>query len=194
MWNAPHCSAAIPSRASASRQSIRNASSAPYARPFPRPSCVMSRETVAWTASMPSPRSASHTSACVASSRSRTSRRMAPWRSNFDITHSMHAMCISCCADERPSSLRSMRRLLLLVGALVFVDTMFFAALTPLLPHYADRFDLSKAGAGVLQAAYPAGVLVGSLPSGIAAARLGVKATVLMGLGLLAATTVAFGL
>src|SRR5947207_1994442 len=31
-----------------------------------------------------------------------------------------------------------MRRLLLLVGAIVFVDTMFFAALTPLLPHYAD--------------------------------------------------------
>src|SRR5918912_1565863 len=30
-----------------------------------------------------------------------------------------------------------MRRLLLLVGAIVLVDTMFFAALTPLLPHYA---------------------------------------------------------
>jgi len=28
------------------------------------------------------------------------------------------------------------RPLLLLVGAIVLVDTMFFAALTPLLPHY----------------------------------------------------------
>ncbi len=40
-----------------------------------------------------------------------------------------------------------MRRLLLLVGAIVFVDTMFFAALTPLLPEYADDLGLSKAGA-----------------------------------------------
>ena len=42
---------------------------------------------------------------------------------------------------------------LALVGGIVFVDTMFFAALTPLLPDYADEFDLSKAGAGVLSAA-----------------------------------------
>jgi MFS family permease len=86
------------------------------------------------------------------------------------------------------------RRLLLLVGAIVLVDTMFFAALTPLLPHYVDRFDLGKAGAGVLQSMYPAGALVAAIPSGIAAARLGVKRTVLIGLSLLALTTVAFGL
>jgi len=49
-----------------------------------------------------------------------------------------------------------LRRLLLLVGAVVFVDTMFFAALTPLLPSYADDLDLSKAGVGLLAAAYPA--------------------------------------
>jgi MFS family permease len=87
-----------------------------------------------------------------------------------------------------------MRRLLLLVGAIVLVDTMFFAALTPLLPHYVDEFDLGKAGAGVLQAMYPIGALVAGVPSGIAAARLGVRRTVLIGLTLLAITTVAFGL
>jgi MFS family permease len=87
-----------------------------------------------------------------------------------------------------------MRRLLLLVGAIVFVDTMFFAALTPLLPHYVDEFGLGKAGAGVLQAMYPAGALVAGIPSGMAAARFGVKPTVLIGLSLLALTTVAFGL
>jgi MFS family permease len=87
-----------------------------------------------------------------------------------------------------------MRRLLLLVGAIVFVDTMFFAALTPLLPHYVDELDLGKAGAGVLQAMFPAGALVAGIPSGIAATRLGVKRTVLIGLSLLAVTTVAFGL
>jgi MFS family permease len=87
-----------------------------------------------------------------------------------------------------------MRRLLLLVGAIVLVDTMFFAALTPLLPHYVDELDLGKSGAGVLQAMYPAGALLAGIPSGIAAARIGVKPTVLIGLSLLAVTTAAFGL
>jgi MFS family permease len=87
-----------------------------------------------------------------------------------------------------------LRRLLLLTGAIVLVDTMFFAALTPLLPHYVDELGLGKAGAGVLQAMYPAGALVAGIPSGIAAARFGVKPTVLTGLLLLAVTTVAFGL
>ena len=57
-----------------------------------------------------------------------------------------------------------MRRLLLLVGAIVFVDTMFFSAITPLLPHYAERFDLSKTSAGILSGSYAAGVLSLSLP------------------------------
>jgi MFS family permease len=87
-----------------------------------------------------------------------------------------------------------MRRLLLLTGAIVLVDTMFFAALTPLLPHYVDELELGKAGAGVLQAMYPAGALIAGIPSGMAAARFGVKPTVLTGLSLLAVTTVAFGL
>ena len=86
-----------------------------------------------------------------------------------------------------------MRRLLLLIGAVVFVDTMFFAALTPLLPQYADEHDLSKAGAGVLAAAYAAGALVGGIPGGLAAARLGVKPALLLGLGGMAVTTVVFG-
>src|SRR5919106_283689 len=86
-----------------------------------------------------------------------------------------------------------MRRLLLLVGAIVFVDTMFFAALTPLLPEYAEDLDLSKAGAGLLAAAYPIGGLVGGLPGGIAAARLGVRPTVLIGLAGMAVTTMTFG-
>jgi len=70
---------------------------------------------------------------------------------------------------------------------------MFFAALTPLLKHYVDELHLSKAGAGVLAAMYPAGAFVAGIPSGLAAARLGVKRTVLVGLTLLAATTATFG-
>ena len=69
---------------------------------------------------------------------------------------------------------------MLLTGAIVLVDTMFFAALTPLLRHYVDEFDLGKSGAGVLQAMFPAGALVAGIPAGIAAARFGVKPTVLI--------------
>jgi len=85
------------------------------------------------------------------------------------------------------------RRVLALAGSIVFVDTLFFAALTPLLPTYADRFDLSKAGAGLLAAAYPLGVLAGGIPSGLLAARAGIKATAVTALGLIAATSVVFG-
>jgi MFS family permease len=85
-----------------------------------------------------------------------------------------------------------MRRLFLLVAAVVLVDTMFFAAVAPLLPHYSDEFDLSKTGAGILAAAYPAGTFAGALPSGWLAARWGVKPTLLLGLTLLGATSLVF--
>lgn len=85
-----------------------------------------------------------------------------------------------------------MRRLLLLVGAIVLVDLMFFAAITPLLPWYADRFGLSKTGAGVLAGSYAAGTLLGSLPGGWLVTRFGSRMTVLVGLVLLAISSVGF--
>jgi MFS family permease len=87
-----------------------------------------------------------------------------------------------------------MRRILVLACAVVFVDTLFFVALTPLLPHYADTLGLGKTGAGLLSAAYPLGALVGAIPSGIVAARVGVKPTVLVGMIVVAACIVLFGL
>jgi MFS family permease len=87
----------------------------------------------------------------------------------------------------------SPRRILALTSAIVFVDTLFFAALTPILPHYAHELGLGKAGAGLLAAAYPLGTLVGAIPSGMVAARFGVKPTVLVGLFGVAITTAAFG-
>jgi len=84
------------------------------------------------------------------------------------------------------------RRLLLLCCAIVFLDTVFFAAITPLLPHFEDEYGLSKSGAGILAAAYPAGTFVGALPGGYLAARAGVRATVLLGVGLLVVTCVMF--
>ena len=87
-----------------------------------------------------------------------------------------------------------MRRLLVLTGAVVFLDTLFFSAIAPLLPRYADDFGLSKAAAGVLAGAYPAGTLVAAIPAVLVAMRIGVKGALLLGLGLLAVSSVAFGL
>jgi MFS family permease len=86
------------------------------------------------------------------------------------------------------------RRLLLLTSAVVFFDTLFFAALTPLLPHYAHSLSLGKTGAGILAAAYPAGAFLGAIPSGIVAARLGMKPTVIAGLATVAVCTALFGI
>lgn len=88
----------------------------------------------------------------------------------------------------------SINRLVVLISAIVFVDTMFYAVVAPLLPRLADELDLSKVGAGVLTASYPAGTLLGSLPGGILASRIGPKRTVLIGLTLLAGSSLAFGL
>jgi MFS family permease len=86
-----------------------------------------------------------------------------------------------------------MLRLLGFVCALVLVDTVFFSALTPLLPHYTRVAGLSKADAGILVAAYPAGTLVGSIPGGLLVARLGDRRVALLGLSMMSAATLAFG-
>jgi MFS family permease len=85
------------------------------------------------------------------------------------------------------------RRLMIVIGAVVFLDLMFLAALAPLLPRLAQELHLSKFSAGVMTAAYPAGTLVGSLPGGIVAVRAGPKRTVMAGLLMLAVSTLAFG-
>src|SRR5688500_7316458 len=104
---------------------------------------------------------------------------MCPWN-----TKSLEAGWISSAA---------MRRLLLLVCSITLADTMLYAALVPLLPHYAEEFGLSKGGAGLLVGAYAAGALLGALPGGLAAARFGPKRAVLGGLVLMAVASLAFG-
>jgi MFS family permease len=85
-----------------------------------------------------------------------------------------------------------MRRLLLLVSAIIFVDALLFTALTPLVPTYADEFGLSKAGAGLLVGAFGAGALFGGIPGGLAAARFGPKQAVIGGLLLISLASFAF--
>ena len=87
-----------------------------------------------------------------------------------------------------------MRRLLALSCAIVLVDTIFYAALYPLVPYFEDELGLSKSVVGVLSGAYGAGVLVGSAPGGYLASRSGVRVTALVGLTLMSVTSVMFAL
>lgn len=86
-----------------------------------------------------------------------------------------------------------MRRLLLLALAMIFFDVAFYAAIAPLLPDYVAQFGLSRAGAGILSAAYAAGTLLMSLPAGLIATRVGPRRTVIWGLMLLGVSSLVFG-
>lgn len=87
-----------------------------------------------------------------------------------------------------------MRRLLSLCCAIVLVDTIFYAALTPLVPFFNEEYGLTKSTVGLLAGAFGAGVLVGAAPGGYLASRAGVRAAALAGLVLMSLTAVGFAL
>ena len=87
-----------------------------------------------------------------------------------------------------------MRRIVAISGTIVFLDAMLFGAIIPLLPHFADRYDLSKLEAGLLFGAYGGGALLGGIPGGLLVGRVGPKRGVLAGLVVLALASVAFAL
>jgi MFS family permease len=88
---------------------------------------------------------------------------------------------------------QGVRRVLVVVSAVVLVDVCFYSAITPLLPSYVAELRLSKSQAGVLAGSYAVGTLLASLPAGWLAARRGARPSLLVGLGLLTVASVAFG-
>jgi MFS family permease len=64
----------------------------------------------------------------------------------------------------------------------------------PLLPTLTRQLHLTKASAGVLTAGYAVGTLVGSIPGGMIAERLGPRVTLYTGLALMGGSSLAFGL
>src|SRR6185437_1853901 len=89
---------------------------------------------------------------------------------------------------------RELRLLFVVAGAVVFFDTVFYAAVVPLLPTLTRQLHLTKASAGILTAGYAAGTLVGSLPGGMLAERAGPRVTLYTGLALMGGSSLAFGL
>jgi DHA1 family quinolone resistance protein-like MFS transporter len=87
-----------------------------------------------------------------------------------------------------------MRRLVVLISAVLFLEMLFMAVLSPLLPGLRHELGLSTAQAGVLTAMYAAGAMAGAVVSILVALRVGPKRTMLISLVLFAATSVAFGL
>jgi predicted MFS family arabinose efflux permease len=78
------------------------------------------------------------------------------------------------------------RRLLILVCAVVLVETLFFAALIPLLPELRDEFGMSESGVGLLNGAYPAGGALGAVAGAWLATRLALRPTTVIGMVVLA--------
>ena len=73
---------------------------------------------------------------------------------------------------------------LLIIFITVFIDLLGFAIV--------DELGISKSAAGVLSASYPAGTLLGALPGGWLAARVGVRPTTVLGLSIMGVSSIAF--
>ena len=92
-----------------------------------------------------------------------------------------------------PRALDPDRRTIVLIRFLLGFEAVLYSAVTPILPHYEHIFGASKPAIGVLAAAYPAGMIPGSLLGGWIATRTGVRRTTVVGLLLFTGATVAFG-
>ncbi|HEX3802799.1 MAG TPA: MFS transporter [Solirubrobacteraceae bacterium] len=81
------------------------------------------------------------------------------------------------------------------LGSLVaFAESLFFAMLSPLLPYYERHYGLSTTQLGFLSSGYMIGIIVAAIPSASLTAWLGPRASVVIGLLIMAAATAGFGL
>lgn len=87
----------------------------------------------------------------------------------------------------------SEHRIVILIRSLLAFESALYAAVTPVLPHYAHELHASKPAIGLLAAAYPAGMLPGSVLGGIVANRYGVRRATVTGLLMFTVSVVAFG-
>jgi MFS family permease len=84
-------------------------------------------------------------------------------------------------------------RIVLMISVLLGFEALMYSTVAPLLPHYAHAFGASKPAIGVLAAAYPAGMIPGSLLGGWIATRAGVRRTTVVGLLMFTVSIIPFG-
>jgi predicted MFS family arabinose efflux permease len=77
---------------------------------------------------------------------------------------------------------------------MVAVDTLFYTAIVPLVPLFAQELGLTKAEVGVLSGVFGAGAIAGSVLSAYLVGRIGVRPVAVAGLVTLSASSVAFGI
>lgn len=81
-----------------------------------------------------------------------------------------------------------------LVGGVLLIDSVFYAAVIPILGQLAREFSLSKADVGVLLGAYPIAMVVAVYPAARAASRWGDRPCILGGLVAMALGCLGFAL
>ena len=82
-----------------------------------------------------------------------------------------------------------MRRMFVLMYALVFLDEIALLGLVPLLPGYTRAYDLSTTEAGALLSAAPLAIVIASIPAGRLSDRLGARRVTLAAGVLIALST-----
>jgi MFS family permease len=82
---------------------------------------------------------------------------------------------------------------MLLAGFGIVLESSVYSAVAPVLPRYEDELGLSKSAAGVLIATYTAGTIMGSITGALLVGRLGARFTTALGFGVLAVSSVVFG-
>jgi predicted MFS family arabinose efflux permease len=82
-----------------------------------------------------------------------------------------------------------MRALVGFVSALLALEAALWSSLAPVLPRYADKAALSQLGAGVVTAAYTAGLVVSAAVLLFVAPAIRARVTIALGLAVLAAAT-----
>ena len=88
---------------------------------------------------------------------------------------------------------RAQRRVFVYLLAALFVETLFFVVLSPLLPVYARELHLSRTAAGLMTASYSIGYGLAAIPAGAAVGVIGARRVSLGGLTLVGVSCAAFG-
>ncbi|OAT79338.1 MFS transporter [Desulfotomaculum copahuensis] len=86
----------------------------------------------------------------------------------------------------------SINYIFLLINLAIYLDTLLYGIIVPVVPYYAGRLGASPGELGVIFAAYAAGLLLAGVPAGMACDRYGYKPVLLPGMIGLTLSTVLF--